>query len=118
VKATPSGAVVMEGNIPRLDYTKHENFIPAAHKCPQNCFTDLVKVRPKVNIDTKCDGCGDCVASCPVAAISGDKGQRHVVNREKCIGCGLCLDTCHVHAIALWGGLGYSPDDKAKRQRV
>ncbi|MBD3392338.1 MAG: RnfABCDGE type electron transport complex subunit B [Chitinivibrionales bacterium] len=117
VKATPSGAVTMENNIPHLDYSGNETFVPAAHKCPQHCFVDLAKARPKVNIDTKCDGCGKCVEVCPVDAISGEQGQRHVVNKDKCIGCGICLDVCPVHAISLWGGLGYSPDDKTRRQR-
>lgn len=118
VKATPSGSITMNNSLPVLDYTKDENFISAAFKCPSKCFIDLVKARPKANIDTKCDGCGECIAVCPVKdAINGEKFQRHTVDKNKCIGCGLCLDSCHVHAISLWGGLGYSSDDKSKRQR-
>jgi RnfABCDGE-type electron transport complex B subunit len=118
VKATPSGAISMSDNLPVLDYTKEENFIPAAFACPSNCFIDLVKARPKANIDTKCDGCGECVVVCPVkGAIVGEKGSRFSIDKSKCIGCGICLDKCHVHAISLWGGLGYSSDDKSKRQR-
>ncbi len=118
VKATPSGAVAMDNNLPILDYSKEENFIPAAHKCPTHCFVDMVKARPKANIDTKCDGCGECVPVCPVKkAIVGEKGERHSIDKTKCIGCGICLDTCPIHAISLWGGLGYSSDDKSKRQR-
>lgn len=104
VKATPSGAIRMENNLPVLDYTKEENFITAANKCPSNCYTDLVKVRSKANIDTKCDGCGLCITVCPISdTISGEKGQRHVVDKEKCIGCGICLNICPPHAISLWG---------------
>ncbi len=118
VKATPSGAIEMDNNLPKLDYSKDENFITAAFKCPSKCFVDLVKARPKANIDTKCDGCGKCVTVCPVkGAINGSEGERHSIDRNKCIGCGICLDSCHVHAISLWGGLGYSADDKSKRQR-
>lgn len=118
IKATPSGAITMENNLPILDYSKGENFISAAYKCPSKCFADLVKARPKGNIDTKCDGCGKCVPVCPVkGAVNGESGDRHTIDKNKCIGCGICLDSCHIHAISLWGGLGYSLDDKSKRQR-
>ncbi|MFP4242686.1 MAG: RnfABCDGE type electron transport complex subunit B [Chitinispirillaceae bacterium] len=118
VKATPSGTISMENNLPVMDYSKDENFIPAANKCPSKSFVDLVKVRPKANIDTKCDGCGDCIEACPVkGAIKGEKGERHVVDKDKCIGCGICLSHCHARAIALWGGLGYDSVEKNRRQR-
>lgn len=117
VKATPSGAISMDNNIPVLDYTQDENYIVAANKCPSKCFVDLVNARPKANIDSKCDGCGKCVPSCPVKAIVGTDGSRHEIDRDKCIGCGLCLDVCPVHAIAMFGGLGYRSDDKTRRQR-
>jgi electron transport complex protein RnfB len=109
VSTTSSGAISMVDNLPQLDYSHNETFVPAAFKCPSKCFTDLAKARPKVNIDTKCDGCGACVEICPVkGTITGEKGLRHIVNKEKCIGCGLCLAVCPVHAISLWGGLGYN----------
>ena len=108
VEATKSGAITMHDNLPDLDYSREENFIVAAHMCPARCFVDLIKTRPKVNIDVKCDGCGVCVLHCPVGAIKGERGMRYVIDKEKCIGCGQCLDKCHVHAIALWGGLAYS----------
>jgi electron transport complex protein RnfB len=112
VAVTPSGAVTMRDNLPRLDYgTPGENFLAAASRCPSKCFVDLVRVRPKANIDTKCDGCGECLAVCPVpGAITGRSGGRHAVNKELCIGCGRCLTVCPVRAIALWGSLGYSAD--------
>ncbi len=118
VKATPSGAITMQNNLPLLDYSRDENFVAGAHKCPSNCFVDLAKARPKANIDTKCDGCGECVPACPTKAISGEEGQRHVVDKQKCIGCGICLDKCHVRAIGMWGGLGYNDHANVRRHRA
>jgi electron transport complex protein RnfB len=118
LRCTPSGAISIVDNLPALDYSKEENFIVAANKCPSRCFVDLIKARPKVNIDVKCDGCGACVPFCPVDAIQGERGKRFVVNKEKCIGCGLCLDKCHLHAIAMWGGLGYVQDSTGKWKKA
>jgi electron transport complex protein RnfB len=118
VRSTPSGAISIIDNLPVMDYTKEENFIVAVNKCPSRCFVDLVKARPKVNIDVKCDGCGECVKYCPVEAISGERGKRFVIDKEKCIGCGLCLDKCHIHAIAMWGGLGYVQDERGKWRKA
>jgi electron transport complex protein RnfB len=105
IKATPTDAISMESNLPVLDYHTRETFVAAAHKCPQNCFVDMAKARPKANIDSKCDGCGVCPASCPVNAISGTHDLRHEVDKSLCIGCGICVDKCHAHAISLWGGM-------------
>jgi Na+-translocating ferredoxin:NAD+ oxidoreductase RNF subunit RnfB len=115
--ATPSGAISMNNNLPVLDYyTPSENFVAAVHACPSKCFVDLIKARPKANIDTKCDGCTECAAVCPVTgAITGKKGVRHVIKKDLCIGCGRCLNTCHVRAISLWGSLGYDTSRKGPR---
>jgi Na+-translocating ferredoxin:NAD+ oxidoreductase RNF subunit RnfB len=119
VAATPSGAVSMRDNLPVLDYfTPNENFVAAVYSCPSKCFVDLIKARPKANIDTKCDGCAECVAVCPVAgAITGTQGKRHAVKKELCIGCGRCLNSCHMRAISLWGSLGYDAGSRKVSSR-
>ena len=117
VKTTPYGSIVMENNLPVLDYYTRETFVAAAHKCPSTCFIDMARARPKANIDSKCDGCGVCPTVCPVEAINGSHGERHVINKTTCIGCGLCVDTCHTHAISLWGGLAYTMQNKQRRTR-
>lgn len=107
-KNTPSGAIKMENFLPVQNYAIEENFVTAAYKCPQKCFTDLVAKRPKVSIDKKCTGCTECVKVCPVkGAIEGEENRKHKVVFEKCIGCGRCISVCPEKAINLMGALGY-----------
>ncbi len=108
-KTVSNDAIKMENFLPVLDYTKEENFVAATYKCPQNSYTDLAVKRPKVSIDSKCDGCGECIPVCPVkGAITGEKGEKHVIDFDKCIGCGHCISACPQRAINLMGALGYS----------
>ena len=56
---------------------------------------------PEVN-EQECTGCGDCVNSCPVEAMtlvsSNDpekpKKKKARLNEEICLGCGLCVRAC------------------------
>jgi heterodisulfide reductase subunit A len=53
-----------------------------------------------------CTGCGDCVDSCPFAAIaltSRDGGQVAVIDPTGCKGCGACVPACSEDAIDLLG---------------
>lgn len=111
LRNTPSGAIGMKNHLPILDYSKAENFVAAAYRCPQHCYTDLAVKRPKVSIDQKCIGCGECVAVCPVKAIEGKPKGKHKVSFDKCIGCGRCIDVCPVRAVNLMGALGYKSAD-------
>jgi aldehyde:ferredoxin oxidoreductase len=51
------------------------------------------------NINEKCNGCTACAKLCPVFAITGEKGVRHIVNKERCIECGVCGKICQSSAI-------------------
>jgi len=35
-----------------------------------------------------------CLRNCPAGAISGGKGQIHVIDQTKCTKCGTCFDVC------------------------
>lgn len=48
-----------------------------------------------VQIDERlCTGCQECVKSCPVYAIQGEKGKPQKINEQMCIKCGQCVQTC------------------------
>ena len=48
-------------------------------------------------ISEECTGCGSCIDSCPVDAIS--EGEIYVIDAELCTDCGECVETCPVEAI-------------------
>lgn len=49
-------------------------------------------------IDENCTGCGMCVETCPVEAISLVDNIA-VIDKEVCLECGACIDVCPVEAI-------------------
>ena len=48
---------------------------------------------------SKCVGCGMCVNSCPVEAISFGQDGCAFIDMKKCINCGTCKRVCPVEAI-------------------
>lgn len=47
-----------------------------------------------------CTGCGACVDTCPVEAISMEN-DKAVVDAGTCVDCGACVDECPVEAISM-----------------
>ena len=56
-----------------------------------------------VTIDlSKCTACGECVATCPVEAITQrPDDQKAVVDADTCADCGACIDGCPAKAISM-----------------
>ena len=52
-------------------------------------------------VDTEeCTGCGTCVDSCPVEAITLEDDVAKI-NKQECTDCGTCVDECPVEAITM-----------------
>ena len=59
--------------------------------------------------ESKCNGCGKCVAACPVEAMTlvsanhpqKPKRKKACVNEDLCLGCGVCVRTCAFDGIIL-----------------
>lgn len=48
-----------------------------------------------------CIGCGDCIASCPTAALGRLNGRANLLQPENCTYCAACEMVCPVSAIEL-----------------
>ena len=46
-----------------------------------------------------CIGCGACVGTCPLGAVSLDEEGKADVDHEICIGCGACEAACPMEAV-------------------
>lgn len=51
--------------------------------------------------ESRCIGCMQCLAVCPVDAIVGASNFIHTVMSKVCIGCELCVPACPVDCIIL-----------------
>jgi NADH:ubiquinone oxidoreductase subunit F (NADH-binding)/(2Fe-2S) ferredoxin/NAD-dependent dihydropyrimidine dehydrogenase PreA subunit len=77
----------------RNEYLEHiEN-----RRCPAGVCKSLITY----SIGTDCTGCRACIAACPADAISGEKGERHLIDSGKCIRCGACRDACKFDAVVV-----------------
>ncbi|GHV96317.1 hypothetical protein AGMMS50293_26370 [Spirochaetia bacterium] len=65
-------------------------------------------------ITETCIGCTACVKTCPVFAISGERGKVHSINEARCVGCGVCGRVCPKGAVIDGKGKSCAP---VKRQQ-
>ena len=50
---------------------------------------------------TRCSGCGDCVAVCPTACLSMRGSAPFLIRPNDCVSCGLCVLVCPTAALSL-----------------
>jgi len=80
----------------REEYDAHIN----EKKCPAGICSSLTTF---IVLKDKCKGCGLCVKSCPVDAITGDKTKLYKINQKLCVSCTSCVSACPFDAIEARG---------------
>lgn len=54
-----------------------------------------------IDVDT-CQGCGDCVATCPADMFEVRDGKAIVVgDSDDCLGCEACVNACETNSITI-----------------
>ncbi len=67
----------------------------ADHIEKKECSAFVCSSLMRYKIDEeRCTGCTACALACPCEAISGEKGELHVINQDECSACGACLSAC------------------------
>ncbi len=83
-----------------LRYFREEYEAHLEGRCPAGVCKDLIRYE----IDDTCTGCLLCIAPCPVNAITGTKGERHVIDESVCTRCGICRSVCNYGAVKVVSG--------------
>lgn len=68
-------------------------------KCPARVCKGLITYEVVADL---CTGCMVCARNCAAGAISGEKGQPHIIDPEVCTRCGVCEALCNFDAIVVY----------------
>jgi NADH:ubiquinone oxidoreductase subunit F (NADH-binding)/(2Fe-2S) ferredoxin/NAD-dependent dihydropyrimidine dehydrogenase PreA subunit len=84
---------------PVLSTLRHFRDEYVEHIRDRRCRAGVCKDLLGYEIVDACVGCGACIRTCPVDAITGIKKEKHAIDQGTCIKCGQCYDACKFQAI-------------------
>lgn len=67
-------------------------------RCPAKVCPELITYEVIADL---CTGCMVCARNCPTEAISGEKGNPHIIDQDLCVRCGLCKELCKFDALSV-----------------
>lgn len=65
-------------------------------RCPAKFCKGLISYGIVADL---CNGCMVCARNCASGAISGEKGEPHVIDQQACTRCGVCKSVCKFEAV-------------------
>ncbi len=77
-----------------------QNVCPTLALSEQTKSTGLI-ARVSSTCDNKSSYCSNCENSCSNGALVWLEGKTPVIDKENCIGCGSCISSCYISAISM-----------------
>ena len=91
----------------RIDLTKCDSGRKCEHECEEACATKMFKLDDPAfaalhiredadghGTAVLCDQCGDCVVVCPADALTRNKMNVVMIDKQLCVGCYMCIGFC------------------------